>query len=140
MKSPALFFAVIVLAMLKSCVKEDAERGNPNAQKILDLTEESWSAGRNYATDKAWEVTTATAYYVRDQVDEFTSSGLVVVREKLEVVNAKVARARERAGEAAVQFNDFSTSVSLAAGDLREGAEKATGRMKEALKAARKKF
>ena len=137
---PALLVVVILLSMLKSCVEDDARRGNANAQKVLDVTEESWAAGRDYATDKAWEATTTTAYLVRGHMDDFTSSGVVVVRQTVDAVNARVARARERAGEAAVQFNDFSTSVSLAAGDLREGAVKASNRMKEAWEAARKKF
>ena len=136
---PAILLVVILLSMLKSCVEEDAQRGNANAQKVLDATEVSWEAGRDYATERAWEVTTTTAYYVLGQVDEFTSSGLVVVRAKLDAVNAQVARARERAGEATVQFNDFKTSAGLAAGDLREGAEKASRHMQEAWKAARKK-
>lgn len=137
---PSLLLVVIFLAMLKSCVQEDARRGNVHAQKVLELTEESWTAGRDYATDKAWEATTTTVYYVRSQVDDLTSSGMVVVRQQLDAMNARVSRARQRAGEAALHFNDFKTSAGLAAGDLREGAEKASRRMQEAWEAARKKF
>ncbi len=133
---PASLVIIFIVMWLKGCVDQEARRGDPEARRLIDTTSATLAAATDYARAKAQEYRTGAEASWADVVqraDAATSGAKGYVMSRVEAVRSEAARIRGRVDE-------FVTSTTMAAGDLKEGGARAAGTIGTAWRKARSRF